>query len=67
MEGDYQVKVHRLIVTGPLRDRLYERFAELYRHSADVEVVKDRRYAERRRAPATRPVDRRAPPSRSRS
>jgi len=59
MEGDYQVKVHRLIVTGPLRDRLYERFAELYRHSADVEVVKDRRYAERRRAPATRPVDRR--------
>jgi hypothetical protein len=48
MDREYQVKVHRLVVTGPLRDRLYDRFAELYRHSADVEVVKDRRYAERR-------------------
>jgi len=59
MEGGYQVKAHRLIVTGPLRDRLYARFAELYRHSADVEVVKDRRYAERRCAVTSRPDDRR--------
>ena len=50
MERQYQEKVHRLVVTGPLRDRLYERFAQLYKHSADVEVVKDRRYAERRRS-----------------
>ena len=59
MEGEYQVKVHRLVVTGPLRDRLYERFAELYKHSADVEVVKDRRYAERRHAVVHPPHDRR--------
>jgi hypothetical protein len=59
MEVEYQVKVHRLVVTGPLRDRLYERFAELYKHSADVEVVKDRRYAERRRSVVNPSDDRR--------
>jgi len=59
MEGEYQVNVHRLVVTGPLRDRLYERFAELYEHSADVEVVKDRRYAERRRSVVGAALDRR--------
>jgi hypothetical protein len=59
MEGEYQAKVHRLIVTGPLRDRLYERFAELYSRSADVEVIKDRRYAERRRSAARPSADRR--------
>jgi hypothetical protein len=50
MNGEYLVKTHRLVVTGPLRDRLYERFADLYRHSVDVEVIKDRRYVERRRS-----------------
>jgi hypothetical protein len=59
MERQHQEKVHRLVVTGPLRDRLYERFAELYKHSADVEVVKDRRYAERRRAVINPSDDRR--------
>ena len=59
MEGEYQVKVHRLVVTGPLRDRLYERFFELYKHSADVQVVKDRRYAERRRSAVHTSADRR--------
>jgi hypothetical protein len=59
MEAQYQEKMHRLVVTGPLRDRLYERFAELYKHSADVEVVKDRRYAERRRSRLSPSDDRR--------
>jgi hypothetical protein len=58
MDGS-TVKAHRLIVTGPLRDRLYARFTALYRYSADVEVVKDRRYAERRRAMTPPPDDRR--------
>jgi hypothetical protein len=59
MDGEYLVQTHRLIVTGPLRDRLYERFADLYSHSVDVEVVKDRRYAERRRVTVLRPDERR--------
>jgi hypothetical protein len=59
MDGEYLVQAHRLIVTGPLRDRLYERFADLYRHSVDVEVVKDRRYAQRRRVAVVRPDERR--------
>jgi len=42
-------KPHLLIVTGPLRDRLYERFSRLYSGASDVEVVKDRRHGERRR------------------
>jgi hypothetical protein len=37
-----------LVVTGPLRDRLYERFASLYRYRSDVLVVVDRRARERR-------------------
>lgn len=37
-----------LIVTGPARDRLYERFAALYRYRSDVLVIKDRRLGERR-------------------
>ena len=67
MNGEYQVKAHRLIVTGPLRDRLYERFSELYGHSADVEVIKDRRYAERRRSAASMPDDRRCDDRRQRT
>ena len=53
------MRQHRLVVTGPSRDRLYERFAGLYRASADVIVLKDRRYTERRRSQALRPDERR--------
>ena len=59
MEGAYQMRQHRLVVTGPMRDRLYERFTGLYRASADVMVLKDRRYTERRRSQAPRPDERR--------
>ena len=48
MGYEAQPNPHRLIVTGPLRDALYERFARLYNGRVDVEVVKDRRYADRR-------------------
>lgn len=43
-------KRHRLVVTGPDRDRLYARFQALYYGRDDVEVIKDRRVAERRRS-----------------
>jgi hypothetical protein len=51
--------VHRLIVTGPARDRLYARFRRLYWGRSDVEVVMDRRSGERRRRGAPAPVERR--------
>jgi uncharacterized protein with von Willebrand factor type A (vWA) domain len=41
--------VHELIVTGPERDRLFERFAHLYAGRADVVVIKDRREIDRHR------------------
>ena len=41
---------HVLIVTGPERDRLYDRFATLFAGRGDVQVVKDRRVAQRRRS-----------------
>ena len=41
---------HVLIVTGPERDRLYARFATLFAGRGDVEVIKDRRVSQRRRA-----------------
>jgi len=50
---------HLLIVTGPLRDRLYERFSRLYSGASDVEVVKDRRQGERRRTLRPHETDRR--------
>ncbi len=40
--------VRRLLVTGPARDALFERFSRLFAGRADVAVTKDRRYAERR-------------------
>jgi len=40
---------HVLIVTGPERDRLYDRFSALFAGRGDVLVVKDRRVAQRRR------------------
>ncbi len=56
--------VHVLVVTGPQRERLYERFREIYLGRDDVLVVKDRRGGERRRvmrpvSPERRRADRR--------
>jgi hypothetical protein len=53
-----------LIVTGPLRGRLFDLFTHLYAGRADVRVILDRRHAERRResqpdAPQRRRADRR--------
>jgi len=52
-------KQHVLIVTGPQRERLHRRFARLYAFSTDVLVRLDRRYRQRRRAAASREVERR--------
>ncbi len=38
----------RLVVTGRQRDRLLKRFEKLFFGRGDVEVIKDRRYGERR-------------------
>jgi hypothetical protein len=46
--------VHILVVTGPARARLYERFCAEYLGRDDVRVVLDRREGERRRE--ARPV-----------
>jgi hypothetical protein len=51
VEREHGEEVHLLIVTGPLRDRLFERFSRLYASADDVRVIKDRRYGERRRSP----------------
>jgi hypothetical protein len=59
VEGEQREDVHMLIVTGPLRDRLFERFSRLYANADDVRVVKDRRYGERRHTPAVPSDDRR--------
>ena len=53
-----------LIVTGPLRGRLFDLFTHLYAGRADVRGILDRRHAERRResqpdAPQRRRADRR--------
>jgi len=56
---DARVECHVLIVTGPERDRLYERFARLYEFSYDVVVVRDRRRAERRRSQEPQAYERR--------
>jgi hypothetical protein len=44
--------VHVLVVTGPLRERLCERFGMVYFGRHDVRVVMDRRMGERRRSDA---------------
>ena len=41
--------VKQLVVTGPLRGRLFDLFTHLYAGRADVHVILDRRHAERRR------------------
>jgi hypothetical protein len=52
--------MHRLVVTGPARDRLYDRFGRLFWGRDDVEVLKDRRVADRRRDRREIVVDRRS-------
>ena len=49
MNANVDTAVHRLVVTGPERDRLCEHFERLFWGRDGVEVVKDRRIAERRR------------------
>ena len=48
MEGAANRTIHRLVVRGPERERLYERFQLLFYGRDDVEVVCDRRTRERR-------------------
>jgi len=40
--------IHRLVVTGPARDRLYDHFRHLFYGRDDVLIIKDRRVRERR-------------------
>ena len=60
MDGRADTAAYRLVVTGPGRDRLFERFRVLFWGRGDVEVVKDRRVAERRRERARVAAERRA-------
>jgi hypothetical protein len=48
-----------LVVTGPLRERLYDLFTRVYAGRADVRVVMDRREAARRREAERAAPDRR--------
>ncbi len=50
---------YRLVVTGPARDRLYERFSRLFWGREGVVVIKDRRVGERRHERAPVGVERR--------
>jgi hypothetical protein len=50
---------HRLVVTGPARERLYRRFCAIFRGRADVSVIEDRRRGERRRRRMAFTVERR--------
>ncbi len=49
MDAHVDTATYRLVVTGPGRDRLYERFRLLFWGRDGVEVLKDRRVSERRR------------------
>ena len=40
--------IKELVVTGPLRGRLFDLFTHLYAGRSDVRVILDRRHAERR-------------------
>ena len=56
--------IKELVVTGPLRGRLFDLFTHLYAGRADVRVILDRRHVERRResqpdAPQRRRAERR--------
>jgi len=48
MDAQADTATYTLVVTGPGRDRLFERFRALFWGRGDVEVVKDRRVTERR-------------------
>jgi hypothetical protein len=65
MNANVDTAMHRLVVTGPARDRLYERFTRLFWGRDGVEVVKDRRVAERRRDRSQSAVERRSHERRS--
>src|SRR5674476_1166516 len=60
MNANVDTAVHRLVVTGAGRDRLYQRFTRLFRGRDGVEVVKDRRVTERRRGSSQSAVERRS-------
>ena len=60
MNANVDTATHRLVVTGPARDRLYQRFDRLFWGRDGVEVVKDRRVAERRRDRSPSAVERRS-------
>ena len=60
MEASADTATYRLVVTGPGRDRLYERFSALFWGRDGVEVLKDRRVSERRRERAQAAVERRS-------
>jgi hypothetical protein len=59
MEDDAHIPRQRLVVTGPQREPLYERFWRLFYGRDDVEVIKDRRQGERRLDAAVAEQDRR--------
>ena len=65
MNANVDTAMHRLVVTGPARDRLYQRFTRLFWGREGVEVVKDRRVAERRRDRSQSAVERRSHERRS--
>ena len=48
MDASTRTTIHRLVVTGPARDRLYDHFMRLFYGRDDVTIVKDRRLRERR-------------------
>ena len=60
MNANVDTATHRLVVTGPARDRLYQRFNDLFWGRDGVEVIKDRRLAERRRDRSKSAVERRS-------
>ena len=60
MDASAPTATYRLVVTGPARDRLYERFRRLFWGRQGVEVIKDRRIAERRRDRSQVAAERRA-------
>ena len=49
MDAPAHTAMYRLVVTGPERDRLYDRFCRLFWGRDGVEVLKDRRVSDRRR------------------
>jgi hypothetical protein len=60
MNASVDTAMYRLVVTGPGRDRLYERFRRLFWGRDGVEVIKDRRVSERRQDCSTVAAERRA-------